>query len=104
MAMLPVRDIDARLYDRLKIVAKLDNHSISQQVVTILQNYFTCVPVKTKNATEELLKLAGTREAFRSTDEVIDDIYGSRVNSTRFAALDGIFDRYWYYNFCTSQR
>lgn len=94
MAMLPVRNIDARLYARLKIVAKLDNHSISQQAVTILQNYFTCVPVKTKNATEELLKLAGTREASRSTDEIIDDIYGSRVNSTRFETLDGIFDRY----------
>ena len=62
MAMLQVSDIDARLYDRLSFVAKLDNRSISQQVVTILQNYFTCVPVKTKNATEELLKLAGTRE------------------------------------------
>ena len=43
---------------------------------------------------EELLKLAGTREASRSTDEIIDDIYGSRVTSTRFEALDGIFDRY----------
>ena len=92
MAMLPVRDIDARLYDRLKIVAKLDNHSISQQVVTILQNYFTCVPVKTKNATEEFLKLAGSWEDLRSAEEIIDDIRDSRINSTRFEALDGIFD------------
>lgn len=92
MAMLQVRDMDDRLYDRLKFVAKRDNRSISQQVVTILQNYFTSIPVKTKNATEEFLKLAGTWEDSRSTDEIIDDIYDSRINSTRFEALDGVFD------------
>lgn len=92
MAMLQVRDMDDRLYDRLKFAAKLDNRSISQQVVTILQDYFTSVPFKTKNATEEFLKLAGTWEDSRSTEEIIDDIYASRVNSTRFEALDGIFN------------
>ncbi len=92
MAMLQVRDMDDRLYEKLKFVAKLDNRSISQQVVTILQNYFTSVPIKAKNATEEFLKLAGTWEDSRSTEEIVDDIYGSRVNSTRFEALDGIFD------------
>ena len=92
MAVLQVRDIDDRLYDRLKFAAKIDNRSISQQVITILQNYFTSVPVKPKNATEEFLKLAGSWEDSRTTDEIVDDIYGSRVNSTRFEALDGIFD------------
>ena len=92
MAVLQVRDIDDRLYDRLKFAAKIDNRSISQQVITILQNYFTSVPVKPKNATEEFLKLAGSWEDSRTTDEIIDDIYDSRVNSTRFEALDGIFD------------
>ncbi len=92
MAMLQVRDMDDRLYDRLRFVAKLDNRSISQQVITILQNYFTSVPIKTKNATEEFLKLAGTWEDSRSTEEIIDDIQSARVNSTRFEALDGIFD------------
>lgn len=91
MAMLQVRDMDDRLYDRLKFVAKADNRSISQQVITILQNYFTSTPVKTKNATEEFLKLAGTWEDSRSTEEIIDDIYNSRVTSTRFEVLDGIF-------------
>ena len=92
MAMLQVRDMDDRLYDRLKFVAKADNRSISQQVITILQNYFTSTPVKTKNTTEEFLKLAGTWEDSRSTEEIIDDIYNSRVTSTRFEVLDGIFD------------
>ena len=92
MAMLQVRDIDDRLYDRLKFVAKLDNRSISQQVITILQDYFTSIPIKQKNATEEFLKLAGSWEDTRTTEAIIDDIYSSRVNSTRFEALDGVFD------------
>ena len=92
MAMLQVRDMDDRLYEKLKFSAKLDNRSISQQVITILQDYFTSVPIKSKNATEEFLKLAGTWEDSRSTEEIIDDVYASRVNSTRFEALDGIFD------------
>lgn len=92
MAMLQVRDMDDRLYDKLKFSAKLDNRSISQQVITILQDYFTSVPIKSKNATEEFLKLAGSWEDSRSTEEIIDDVYASRVNSTRFEALDGVFD------------
>jgi len=92
MATLQVRDMDDRLYDRLKFAAKRDNRSISQQVVTILQNYFTSVPVKPKNATEEFLKLSGAWEDTRSAEEIIDDIRISRVNSKRFEAVDGIFD------------
>ena len=82
MAILQVRDMDDRLYDRLKFAAKRDNRSISQQVITILQNYFTSVPVKSKNATEEFLKLSGSWEDARSTKEIIDDIRNTRVNST----------------------
>ena len=48
MAILQVRDMDDRLYDRLKFAAKRDNRSISQQVITILQDYFTSAPVKKK--------------------------------------------------------
>ena len=92
MAMLQVRDMDDRLYDKLRLAAKLDNRSISQQVVTILQSYFTSVPVGPKNATEEFLKLAGSWEDARNTEEIIDDIYSARVNSSRFEVADGIFD------------
>ena len=92
MAMLQVRDIDDRLYDRLKFAAKYDNRSISQQVISILQDYFTSIPIKTKNATEEFLKLAGSWEDARNTEEIIDDMRAARVNSTRFEVLDGIYD------------
>ena len=81
-----------RVYDRLKFAAKCDNRSISQQVISILQDYFTSIPIKTKNATEEFLKLAGSWEDARNTEEIIDDMRAARVNSTRFEVLDGIFD------------
>ena len=92
MAMLQVRNMDDSLYDKIKFAAKLDNRSISQQVITILQDYFTSAPFRTKNATEEFLKLAGSWTDSRSAEEIIDDIYSSRVNSKKFEALDGIFD------------
>ena len=75
MAMLQVRDMDDRLYERLRFAAKNDNRSISQQVITILQNYFTSVPVKTKNATEEFLKLAGSWEDFCSLQTLLKHYY-----------------------------
>ena len=53
---------------------------------------FTSIPIKTKNATEEFLKLAGSWEDARNTEEIIDDMRAARVNSTRFEVLDGIFD------------
>lgn len=90
--MLQVHDMDDSLYDRLKFVAKLDNRSINQQVVTILHDYFTSVPVKTKNATDEFLKLVGSWEDSRPAEEIIDEIYNSRISSTGFEALDGMFD------------
>lgn len=38
MAILQVRDIDDRLYDFLKRSAKLRNRSISQEVITIMDD------------------------------------------------------------------
>ena len=52
MAMLQVRDVDDRLYDRLKFVAKLDNRSISQQVTGLF--YFNSH--KTKKCHGRILK------------------------------------------------
>jgi len=59
----------------LKFEANRENRSISQQVITILQDYFTSVPVKPKNITEEFLKLSGSWEDSKSAEEIIDDFY-----------------------------
>ena len=84
MAMLQVRDMDNRLYDTIRYSAKRVNRSISQQVITILQEYFSSPVSKPKNAVDEFLKLSGSWDDERSAEEIIDDINSSRVNSSRF--------------------
>lgn len=39
MAILQVRDIDNNLYNSLKISAKMQNRSVSQEVITIIETY-----------------------------------------------------------------
>ncbi|MCF0126524.1 MAG: antitoxin [Clostridia bacterium] len=92
MANLQVREIDNRLYERLKFSAKKENRSLSQQVITILQKYFTSVPQKENNATDEFLKLAGSWNDSRSSEEIIKDLRNSRVKSSRFGGNNGLFD------------
>jgi plasmid stability protein len=41
MAILQVRDIDDRLYDSLKQKAQINNRSISQEVISILETYLS---------------------------------------------------------------
>lgn len=92
MAVLQVRDLDDRLYETIRWSAKRSNRSISQEVVTILQNYFTSPSSKEKNAAQDFLKLSGSWEDTRSAEEIIDDITKARVNSSRFEAVNGLFD------------
>jgi len=92
VATLQVRDMDNRLYDCLKYTAKAENRSISQQVITILQDYFTSTPGETVNATDEFLKLAGTWVDDRSPSEIIEDIRKDRSESSRFGAENVLFD------------
>ena len=92
MATLQVRDMDNRLYDCLKYTAKAENRSISQQVITILEDYFTSVPKETANAADEFLKLAGTWADDREPAEIIEDIRKDGVESSRFGADNVLFD------------
>ena len=50
MATLQVRDIDDRLYDFIKTSAKMQNRSISQEVITIIQSYLNSNQKNTKNS------------------------------------------------------
>lgn len=92
MATLQVREIDDRLYEFIKTSAKLQNRSISQEVITILQNYCTSSQKLHKNATEEFLALTGAWYDDRDEQTIADDIRSSRNNSPRFGAQSGIFD------------
>lgn len=91
MATLQVRDIDDRLYNLLKSAAKRQNRSISQEVVTIIENYLnSSVPLK--NATLEFLSLTGAWIEDKSADEIVNDIKKSRIQSNRFGENNVLFD------------
>ncbi len=91
MATLQVRDIDDRLYNFLKSAAKRQNRSVSQEVLTIIENHLNS-SVKTKNSTMEFLSLTGAWIDEKSDEEIVKDIYNSRNQSSRFGANNGVFD------------
>jgi len=87
--VLSIGDIDKRLLESLKNAAKIDQTSLSDEIVIIIESYFN--KRKTvENNTAEWLKLAGSWEDERSAEEIIADIKNSRTENRRFE--DGLFD------------
>ena len=92
MAILQVRDIDDRLYSSLKTLAKLENRSLSQEVISILEKYLSNPVVFKNNPTREFLSLSGSWADDRKADKIIKDIQKNRRNSKRFEAQNVLFD------------
>ena len=94
MANLQVKDIDIKLYNSLKRIAKKDHRSISQEVINIIERYLNQPNNEFMNSTEEFLKLSGSWEDSRSSDEIIKDIRKSRniKKSKKGRFNNGIFD------------
>ncbi len=92
MAILQVRDIDDRLYDFLKRSAKLRNRSISQEVITIIQDYLNSMQSGSANATNEFIALTGAWKDDKSAEEIIADLRNARTGSSRFGGRNDIFD------------
>ncbi|MCP5514968.1 MAG: antitoxin [Spirochaetales bacterium] len=92
MATLQVRDIDDRLYNFLKTSAKLQNRSISQEVITIIQNYLNSNQKQMKNSTLEFLSLRGAWVDDKEAEEIITEIKKGRNQSNRFGEKNGLFD------------
>jgi len=93
MAVLQVRDIDDRLYETLKSMAKQKRRSISQQVIKIIETYLANPAFKTpKTQTDAFLNLTGSWEGHETADELIQSIHESRKNSKRFEDSNGLFD------------
>jgi plasmid stability protein len=92
MATLQVRDIDDRLYKYLRTAAKLQNRSISQEVITIIQNYLNKPQNTSSNATLEFLALSGAWKDERAADDIISDIRTHRTHSDRFGEKNGVFN------------
>ena len=92
MAILQVRDIDEKLYESLKIVAKQKRRSISQQVIKILESHFSNPSVISESQTEAFLNLTGAWESSETAEEMIRNIRTNRKDSTRFGGEDGLLD------------
>jgi hypothetical protein len=92
MAILQVRDIDERIYSHLKNIAKKENRSISQEVISIIEKYLSNPQLFNSNPTKDFISLSSSWEDSRSAKEIIDDIKKSRVNKTRFRTSNVVFD------------
>ena len=92
MAILQVRDLDDRLYSTLKSIAKSENRSISQEVISILEKYLSNPHAFSGNPTREFISLSDSWDDNRNADEIIDSIRNSRKISKRFGSDNVIFD------------
>lgn len=92
MAILQVRDIDDRLYASLKEIARSENRSLSQEVISILERYLANPAVFGNNHTKAFLALSGAWEDKRTADEISSDIKRERRNSKRFGKENVVFD------------
>ena len=74
MATLQVKGINDQLYQALSARAKMDNRSICQEVVTIIQQFLSSPCHSAEQATNQFLTLAGSWEDESSTEEIIQNI------------------------------
>ena len=93
MATMQVKSMDDQLYKSLKIKAKANNRSLSQQVVMIIKEYLSKPDQKLQHQTHEFLKLAGSWRDDRSAETIIKDITNRR-STKRFDFMDNtnVFD------------
>lgn len=92
MAILQVRDVNDRLYASLKEIAKSENRSLSQEVVSILEKYLANPAVFKNNPTREFLALSGSWDDSRKAEEIIRDIKKNRKSGRRFEENNVLFD------------
>lgn len=88
-SVLNIGDVDTRLMESLKNAAKIDQTSVSNEIIMIIESYFSKRNT-VENNTAEWLKLAGSWEDSRTAEEIIADIKNSRTENKRFD--DGLFD------------
>ena len=91
MATLQVKGMDDRLYQALGARAAMENRSISQEVVSIIQQYLTSPVEDPRSTGRAVLELAGSWQDERSAEEIIRDIRQSLHFSRRNKELGDVF-------------
>lgn len=92
MATLQVKGLDDALYRALAARAAQDNRSISQEVVTLIQDFLNRRAVSHREATQEFLALAGSWADERSPAEIAAEIRKARRGKRRFRGTGHVFD------------
>lgn len=92
MATLQVKGIDDRLYEALRARAKLDNRSISQEVMAIVQEHLARPSQDARKTNEAFMELVGSWRDDRSAEEITADIRASRQSGHRFRINPRVFD------------
>ncbi len=90
MAILQVRDIDDRLYTSLRQKAQKENRSISQEVISILEQYLANPDRIKENPTKEFLNLFWDDD--RTGDKIVRDIRKARRNKKSYGDFNGLLD------------
>lgn len=92
MANLQVKGIDDDLYRALRRRAALENRSISQEVVTMIQESLARPRTDTAARNRVLLELAGSWQDERTGAEIAADLRRSRRNTSRRRRMDDVLD------------
>ncbi len=92
MANLQVKGIDASLYEEIKLLAKAESRSVSQQVLHLLKHWISNKKQfdDIKTPAETLLELSGSWQEgqdSKSADDIIADIKNARTNTDRFKEI-----------------
>jgi plasmid stability protein len=78
MANLQVKGIDDELYRALKARARLDNRSVSQEVVMLIEEFLARGGGSGRRPAAALLEIAGTWVDDRSAEEIAEDVRAAR--------------------------
>ncbi len=88
MATLQVKGIDDQLYAALGARASMNNRSISQEVITIIQESLSRPPADPGAATRSFLELCGAWEDERSAAAIAADLRRSRRSRKKRDVFD----------------
>jgi len=92
MATLQVKGMDDRLYNALKVRARMEKRSLSREVVKIIEEALSAPPRSPADAARAFLALAGTWRDERPAREIVADIRAARRTGSRSRRLRGVFD------------
>jgi len=91
MATLQVKGLNDALYKALAARAAQDNRSISQEIVTMIQEFLSKPSGDPQRVTEEFLSLAGSWADKRSPKTIANEIRRKRRSGKRFRDAN-VFD------------